>query len=103
MTKSASKLTICTSLLTILFTLTATCDADEFLSSQAHTPRALSKETSVEEENTWYYDDAGENEVEIRPEYDETKEYQYMPDNSSEDSLCKVSQECPQYPFLVCQ
>ena len=66
-------------------------------------PSHLRNLNSIDEENTWYYDESGEEEIMIRPQYDESKEYSYMPDNDDEVTHCKESSECPQYPFLICE
>ena len=47
------------------------------------------------------FDDVGEDEVGIRPEYDEYNEFKYLP-NKDETEFCKIDKDCEQYPYLIC-
>ena len=54
----------------------------------------------VDEESTDAYDE-GTDEIEIRPEYDETKQ---APDLSEQEvEVCQVNTDCANHPFLVCE
>jgi hypothetical protein len=62
------------------------------------------KVQNLEEEESgveYEYDDEGEQQVGIRPEYDEFSQDQYLT-TDEEVKKCKVDSDCPQHPFLVC-
>ena len=47
------------------------------------------------------YDDEGETQAEIRPEYDESNEIEYL--KSDDLEKCEVDKDCEQYPYLICK
>ena len=47
------------------------------------------------------YDDEGEQQVGIRPEYDEFNQDNYLV-KDEEVTVCKEDTDCPQHPFLIC-
>ena len=64
-------------------------------------PVTIAAEEDNDSPNDYERDETGENEVEIRPEYDESNENNYLADQDVQH--CKVSKDCQEYPFIVCE